>query len=37
MRDILFMPTKAAKRMSPLDNALFHIWKEINTNNKCMK
>jgi hypothetical protein len=22
------MPTQAAKRMSPLDNALFHIWKE---------
>ena len=22
------MPTKAAKRMSPLDNALFHHWKE---------
>jgi DDE superfamily endonuclease len=22
------MPTKAAKRMSPLDNALFHDWKE---------
>ena len=22
------MPTKAGKRMSPLDNALFHHWKE---------
>jgi hypothetical protein len=22
------MPTKAAKRMSPLDNALFHHWKD---------
>jgi len=22
------MPPKAAKRMSPLDNALFHDWKE---------
>ena len=26
--DILFMPTQAAKRMSPLDNSLFHEWKE---------
>ena len=26
--DIIFMPTKAAKRMSPLDNALFHDWKQ---------
>lgn len=25
---ILKMPTQAAKRMSPLDNALFHEWKE---------
>jgi hypothetical protein len=25
---LLKMPTKAAKRMSPLDNALFHDWKE---------
>jgi hypothetical protein len=25
---ILKMPTNAAKRMSPLDNALFHDWKE---------
>ena len=22
------MPTEAAKRMSPVDNALFHDWKE---------
>lgn len=26
--DVLFMPTQAAKRMSPLDNNLFHEWKE---------
>jgi hypothetical protein len=26
--DILFMPTQAAKRLSPLDNALFHDWKQ---------
>jgi len=26
--EILLMPTNAAKRMSPLDNALFHDWKE---------
>jgi hypothetical protein len=26
--DILYMPTQAAKRMSPLDNNLFHEWKE---------
>jgi hypothetical protein len=25
---VLKMPTNAAKRMSPLDNALFHDWKE---------
>jgi hypothetical protein len=25
--DVLFMPTKAAKRLSPLDNGIFHIWK----------
>lgn len=25
---IIKMPTQAAKRMSPLDNALFHDWKE---------
>jgi hypothetical protein len=28
MVHIWFMPPKAAKRMSPLDNALFHEWKE---------
>lgn len=26
--DVVIMPTQAAKRMSPLDNALFHTWKE---------
>lgn len=26
--DIVVLPSKAAKRMSPLDNALFHTWKE---------
>jgi hypothetical protein len=25
---VIRMPTNAAKRMSPLDNALFHVWKE---------
>ena len=29
IRDILLMPPNAAKRLSPLDNALFHDWKEI--------
>lgn len=28
LKEILLMPTQAAKRMSPLDNALFHDWKE---------
>ena len=28
IKDILIMPPNAAKRMSPLDNALFHDWKE---------
>lgn len=28
LKEILLMPTNAAKRMSPLDNALFHDWKE---------
>jgi hypothetical protein len=28
LEQMLIMPTQAAKRMSPLDNALFHIWKE---------
>ena len=26
--DVLLMPPQAAKRMSPLDNALFHDWKQ---------
>lgn len=26
--DITMMPSKAAKRLSPLDNALFHDWKQ---------
>jgi hypothetical protein len=26
--EILLMPPNAAKRLSPLDNALFHDWKE---------
>jgi hypothetical protein len=26
--DIILLPPNAAKRMSPLDNALFHDWKE---------
>jgi len=29
IKDILLMPANAAKRMSPLDNALFHDWKEL--------
>jgi hypothetical protein len=28
LKDILLMPTNAAKRISPLDNSLFHDWKE---------
>jgi hypothetical protein len=28
IKDVWLMPTQAAKRMSPLDNALFHIWKD---------
>ena len=27
VEQVMFMPTQAAKRMSPLDNALFHTWK----------
>lgn len=27
VKDVWLMPTQAAKRMSPLDNALFHHWK----------
>jgi len=26
--EIVFMPTKAAKRLSPLDNGLFGLWKQ---------
>jgi hypothetical protein len=26
--EVIKMPTKAAKRMSPLDNAIFHDWKQ---------
>ncbi len=26
--EVIKMPTQAAKRMSPLDNSLFHEWKE---------
>jgi hypothetical protein len=29
IKEILLMPTNAAKRLSPLDNALFHDWKEL--------
>jgi hypothetical protein len=29
IKDILLMPPNAAKRLSPLDNALFHDWKEL--------
>jgi len=28
IKEILLLPPNAAKRMSPLDNALFHDWKE---------
>lgn len=28
MVEVIKMPTKAAKRMSPLDNAIFHDWKQ---------
>lgn len=28
IKQVWFMPTQAAKRMSPLDNALFHFWKD---------
>lgn len=26
--DIIYMPAKSAKRLSPLDNSFFHEWKE---------
>ena len=32
MQTIYTMPTNSAKRLSPLDNTLFHSWKE-----KCRK
>jgi hypothetical protein len=28
IKDILLLPPNAAKRLSPLDNSLFHDWKE---------
>jgi hypothetical protein len=28
IREILLLPPNAAKRMSPLDNSIFHDWKE---------
>ena len=28
LKEVWKMPTKAAKRMSPLDNSIFHDWKE---------
>jgi len=28
MREVILLPTQAAKRMSPLDNSLFHNWKD---------
>jgi hypothetical protein len=28
LKEVWLMPTQSAKRMSPLDNALFHDWKE---------
>jgi hypothetical protein len=28
MKEIILLPAQAAKRMSPLDNSLFHVWKE---------
>ena len=28
IKEILLMPPNAAKRLSPLDNSLFHDWKE---------
>ena len=28
LQEVLFMPTQSPKRLSPLDNSLFHIWKE---------
>jgi hypothetical protein len=28
LQEVLIMPTQSPKRLSPLDNALFHIWKQ---------
>jgi hypothetical protein len=28
LQEVIFMPTQSPKRLSPLDNALFHIWKD---------
>ena len=29
IKEIILMPPSAAKRLSPLDNALFHDWKQL--------
>ncbi len=31
----IFVPKKGPKRLSPLDNALFHIWKERVRKHAC--
>jgi hypothetical protein len=28
LKEVWLMPPQAAKRMPPLDNALFHVWKD---------
>ena len=28
LKDVMLMPTAAAKRLSPLDNSLFNIWRQ---------
>lgn len=28
IKDIKYLPVQSAKRLSPLDNCLFHEWKE---------
>jgi hypothetical protein len=33
IKEVIFMPTQAAKRMSPLDNGLFGLWKQRCRNN----
>jgi len=36
--DVLFMPTKSAKRLSPLDNGIFAYWKnKVRQNEKITK